>query len=260
MRRRASAHVLPRSRVSLYGGTRRWSHVHGSRCHPRDRASGLSCASRVGLWGGLWAVGAFAGVPSFFCAQSRESTVLYFFISSMYLYRYTVYALRLQSYKRRPRASCRECRASVRAAVCVRPAPQSLLRGTIRDSVVARARIPYSFHVKRIRDPRTAARGAGHAPGAPRAGSRKRLGRDWFSGRIKLYTSYIPRECGFEGGIAAELAPARTTHAGRPMAKRHEACVPSPQAGPNCAFGPRVECRLRTTQGNTTAVGLTRLT
>ena len=153
-------------------------------------------------------------------------------------------------------------RAAVRPSVppCVRPAPQSLLRGTIRDSVVARARIPYSFHVKRIRDPRTAARGAGPAPGAPRVGSRKRLGRDWFSGRIKLYTSYIPRECGFEGGIAAELAPARTTHAGRPMAKRHEACVPSPQAGPNCAFGPRVECRLRTTQGNTTAVGLTRLT
>ena len=171
VRRRASAHVLPRSRVSLYGGTRRWSHVHGSRCHPRDRASGLSCASRVGLWGGLWAVGAFAGVPSFFCAQSRESTVLYFFISSMYLYRYTVYALRLQSYKRRPRASCRECRASVRAAVCVRPAPQSLLRGTIRDSVVARARIPYSFHVKRIRDPRTAARGTRPAPRAPEAAS-----------------------------------------------------------------------------------------
>ena len=140
-------------------------------------------------------------------------------------------------------------RAAVRPSVppCVRPAPQSLLRGTIRDSVVARARIPYSFHVKRIRDPRTAARGAGPAPGAPRVGSRKRLGRDWFSGRIKLYTSYIPRECGFEGGIAAELAPARTTHAGRPMAKRHEACVPSPQApaqtvhsvqGSNAAYAP----------------------
>jgi hypothetical protein len=206
--------------------------------------------------------GGVCGRTLFFLrAVSREYGSL-FFISSMYLYRYTVYALRLQSYKRRPRASCRECRASVRAAVCVRPAPQSLLRGTIRDSVVARARIPYSFHVKRIRDPRTAARGAGHAPGAPRAGEAASgwAVRDWFSGRIKLYTSYIPRECGFEGGIAAELAPARTTHAGRPMAKRHEACVPSPQAGPNCAFGPRVECRLRTTQGNTTAVGLTRLT
>lgn len=154
-------------------------------------------------------------------------------------------------------------RAAVRPSVppCVRPAPQSLLRGTIRDSVVARARIPYSFHVKRMYatlEPRPAARGTRPAPRP--AGSRKRLGRDWFSGRIKLYTSYIPRECGFEGGIAAELAPARTTHAGRPMAKRHEACVPSPQAGPNCAFGPRVDCRLRTTQGSTTAVGLTRLT
>jgi hypothetical protein len=71
-------------------------------------------------------------------------------------------------------------RAAVRPSVppCVRPAPQSLLRGTIRDSVVARARIPYSFHVKRIRDPRTAARGGRRgararrpAPRAPEAAS-----------------------------------------------------------------------------------------
>ena len=67
-------------------------------------------------------------------------------------------------------------RAAVRPSVppCVRPAPQSLLRGTIRDSVVARARIPYSFHVKRMYatlEPRPAARGTRPAPRAPEAAS-----------------------------------------------------------------------------------------